>query len=395
MTLDAISARTGAAGLSGEFYGQINRCQSDSTAVKFSTNRPKADSWLMEAGFQKNEVLHSKVEAAHPSRDLQRLPEWGLWRGSGPASWFLSILCFLGFSAGLEAQVDLPSSFYDTTVYWSSGVVRFNQVGSNRVEGAASSTALTWTQEEDSIPGMSAGFSVSTKNIDVESPTIDIACGRYFYIESQSQQPVTVQMTVKGNLHIDYMAALKPDRNMEHGYFCGFMRGRISGESVVGGELSSGFRMEKVGVDLPKLETYMGPSKSGQPYEYNITNSINITTNILVGPNRECFVLMNILLSHYRNNRYPDAWEYQQFFNSGDLRLELAIDPTDTSNSRIIMGIARPDLSFEFKADRMTLKYTGVLQAADTLDGPFVDVPNAQSPYTETIGSGRLFRARF
>jgi len=242
---------------------------------------------------------------------------------------------------------------------------------------------------------MSAGFSVSTKNIDVESPTINIACGRYFYIESQSQQPVTVQMTVKGNLHIDYMAALKPDRNMEHGYFCGFMRGRISGESVVGGELSSGFRMEKVGVDLPKLETYMGPSKSGQPYEYNITNSINITTNILVGPNRKCFALMDILLSHYRNNRYPDVWEYQQFFNSGDLRLELAIDPADTSNSRIIMGIARPDLSFEYKADRMTLKYTGVLQAADTLDGPFVDVPNAQSPYTETIGSGRLFRARF
>lgn len=229
MTLDAISARTGAVGLLGEFYGQINRCQSDSTTVKFSTNRPKADSWLMEGGFQKNEVLHSKVEAAHPSRDLQRLPEWGLWRGSGPTAWFLSVLCFLGFSAGLEAQVDLPSSFYDTTVYWSSGFVRFNQVGSNRVEGAASSTALTWAQEEDSIPGMSAGFSVSTKNIDVESHTINIACGRYFYIESQSQQPVSVQMTVKGNLHIDYMAALKPDRNMEHGYFCGLMRGRISG----------------------------------------------------------------------------------------------------------------------------------------------------------------------
>lgn len=311
------------------------------------------------------------------------------------SSWFLSVLFFLGFSAGLEAQVELPSSFYETTVYLNSSVMRFNQLGSNRVDGAASSTALTWTEERNIPFGMSTAFSVSTENIDVESPVINIACGRYFYIESQSGLPVTVQLKVKGVLNIDYRAAYKPDRSMEHGYFYGMMRARIAGESVLGGEVLSGFRMEKAGVDLPKIDTYMGSSQPGARFNYGLTNYIDFSTNIVVGPNMRCFALIDVYLGHYRNDRYPEVWEYQQFSNSGDLKLELAIDPTDTSNSRIIMGIARPDLSFEYKVDRMILKYTGVLQAADASDGPYVDVPNAQSPHTEMIGGGRFFRARF
>lgn len=348
---------------------------------------------LMEGGFQNTTralpMLKPRLQGT--GNDF---PNGGLRRGLGSTAWLLFVLFFLGSSAGLEAQVELPSSFYDTTVFLSSSVVRFNQVGSNRVEGAASSTILTWTKEADAPFGMATAFSVSTENIDVESPTINIACGRYFYIESASQQPVTVQMTVKGRLNLDYKAALKPDRNLGNGAFAGIMRGSVDGG--VGGEVVGGFRMEKVGAgNLPKLETDMGMPQGGVPFEYKLTNLVDFTTNILVNPNMRCFARVDVSLWHYRNDRYPEVWEYQKFSNSGDLALELAIDPSDTSNSRIIMGIARPDLSFEYKAGQMIMKYTGVLQAADALEGPFVDVPNAQSPYTDSMGSGRFFRARF
>ena len=294
----------------------------------------------------------------------------------------------------VKPRIELPDPFYDTTVYLSTNIVRFNQFGSNRVDGAASSCALTWTKEENSPFGMSTAFSVSTENIDAESPVVYISCGRYFYIESQSQKPVAVRMTVKGTLNIDYRADYKPDRSLDHGYFCGLMMGRIAGESVLGGEVLSGFKMDKVGVGLPKLETYMGTSNPGEPFEYKITNSIDFSTNILVTPNMRCFALIDVKLWHYRNSRYPEIFEYQNFNNNGDLKLELAIDPSEIDKSRIISGKDHPVLSFEYKADQMIMKYSGILQAADALDGPFVDLPNVQSPYTETIGNGRFFRTR-
>jgi hypothetical protein len=49
--------------------------------------------------------------------------------------------------------------------------------------------------------------------------------------------------------------------------------------------------------------------------------------------------------------------------------------------------------AFTLSADRksLTLTYTGTLQSAPVLQGPWADVPNAVSPYTATIATGNLF----
>jgi hypothetical protein len=46
--------------------------------------------------------------------------------------------------------------------------------------------------------------------------------------------------------------------------------------------------------------------------------------------------------------------------------------------------------------DKVVIHYNGVLQSATTAAGPFVDVPNATNPYTNTVtpGSSMLFRAK-
>lgn len=306
----------------------------------------------------------------------------------------LFLMTVISFCSAVRAQVELPSSVFAAAIGLKSSMVRFNQFGSNRVEGLASGHLVTTTREEDDRPGLFAAFSQSTEDIDKESPSLSLKCWRSFYVQSRSQTPVMVQMTVKGTVVIDYNAALLPGYNMEHGYFAGGLRAGVTGNLAYRGPAISGIQMEKSNWDVPKIEAYMGASSGSVAYRFNIKNDFNNTTNVLVWPNQLCEVFVDIAFSHGRNSSFP-VWDYQRYTGDGELAVQLTIDPADAGESKLIMGIARPDLSFEKQESQLIIKYTGVLQSAESIDGPFADVPNAQSPYPEKIGSGRFFRARF
>lgn len=306
----------------------------------------------------------------------------------------LFLMTVISFGSAVRAQVELPSSVSAAAIGLKSSMIRFNQFGSNRVEGLASGRLVTMTREEDDRPGLFAAFSQSTEDIDKESPSLSLKCWRSFYVQSRSQTPVMVQMTVKGALIIDYNAALLPGYNMEHGYFAGGLRAGVTGNLAYRGSAISGIQMEKSNWDVPKIEAYMGASSGPLPYLFNIKNDFNNTTNILVWPNQLCELFVDITFYHGRNSSFP-VWDYQRYTGDGELAVQLTIDPADAGESKLIMGIARPDLSFEKQESQLIIKYTGVLQSAESIDGPFADVPNAQSPYPEKIGSGRFFRARF
>lgn len=71
-------------------------------------------------------------------------------------------------------------------------------------------------------------------------------------------------------------------------------------------------------------------------------------------------------------------------------------DPTDPSGLKAFAArstaLPQPTLSFTRQKTAVVLTFTGRLQTADVVKGPYTDVPNATSPMTNTMTGNKFFR---
>lgn len=303
-------------------------------------------------------------------------------------------IVFFALQLSLNAQVALPPSQSYSEIYYGK-LIALDKFGSSSYFDDGVLSVEVATGEDDSFGDLSTQFTLTDKNAIISNATISASCSKSFYIQSIYTDPVKVQIAVKGLIKMEYSSDLKDS----DGY-----RSYHESGNLTGGLFCSIFGVDnyKNGVEfggwgfpgVNRIDTQIEVN-SGVPFNLSVDYPLNAITNRVFSPNQTGGIEIKMAFSLNDGGISTPMWKSRKYSASGFLAVELSLVDGGVRGDKIIMNSTRPELSFERVGNGVVVKYTGVLQGADSLKGPYVDLPNAKSPYTETTGSTRFFRARF